>query len=200
MEREYKHVRPSRNRRSHRIWVGRPDYHAPNTPCPYCVYQQQGREEEDREIPSLQGLIKHFKQFGKSIPASLKRLPEALKAIGDFILIALYIIFDLGNLRTGIPHLLLAELMSFALTCIAIAFGIIGAYGIYLMFHTPAFSFGQHALLFMLSCIFLLYGLILRQSANELHKEKDRGYIASIFSGLVAFAALIISVMSYLKT
>lgn len=47
---------------------------------------------------------------------------------------------------------------------------------------------------FIVVCVvLLLFSLLFRASANELSKEKDRNYIISVFSGLVAFAALIVS-------
>lgn len=54
------------------------------------------------------------------------------------------------------------------------------------------------AILCVLFCIVIvaLYSLIFRGAANDIRFEKDRNYIVAVFSGIVSFVALIISVIA----
>lgn len=52
---------------------------------------------------------------------------------------------------------------------------------------------------FLTSSLFLTFALLLRASANEFDKEKDRNYIISVFSGIVSFAALIVALVALFK-
>lgn len=52
---------------------------------------------------------------------------------------------------------------------------------------------------FPTSLLFLIFALLLRASANEFDKEKDRNYIISVFSGIVSFAALIVALVALFK-
>jgi hypothetical protein len=45
----------------------------------------------------------------------------------------------------------------------------------------------------------LTFALLLRASANEFDKEKDRNYIISVFSGIVSFVALIVALVALFK-
>ena len=52
---------------------------------------------------------------------------------------------------------------------------------------------------FPTSLLFLTFALLLRASANEFDKEKDRNYIVSVFSGIVSFVALIVALVALFK-
>lgn len=47
-------------------------------------------------------------------------------------------------------------------------------------------------------CVFILfvYAVMVWGAANELHKEEDKNYIVAIFSGVVSFVALIVSLVA----
>lgn len=49
------------------------------------------------------------------------------------------------------------------------------------------------------SALILLFCLLLRGVANEIEEEKDRNYIIALFSGVVSFAALVVSLIALLK-
>lgn len=53
--------------------------------------------------------------------------------------------------------------------------------------------------LIVLSVIVFLYSVIIWGASHEVEKEKDKNYIVSVFSGIVSFAALIISVIALVK-
>lgn len=50
-----------------------------------------------------------------------------------------------------------------------------------------------------LSVIAFLLAIMLKGFANEVEREKDRDYIVAIFSGVVSFAALIISLIALIR-
>lgn len=50
-----------------------------------------------------------------------------------------------------------------------------------------------------LCVIAFLMAIMLRGFANEIEREKDRDYIVAIFSGIVSFAALIISLIALIR-
>lgn len=54
------------------------------------------------------------------------------------------------------------------------------------------------AILCVLVCLIIvaLYSLIFRGAANDIRFEKDRNYIVAVFSGIVSFVALIISIIA----
>ena len=54
------------------------------------------------------------------------------------------------------------------------------------------------AILVMLSCLVIVavYSLIFRGAANDIKYEEDRNYIVAVFSGIVSFVALIISIIA----
>ena len=45
----------------------------------------------------------------------------------------------------------------------------------------------------------ILFGTILIGSANEIEREKDRNYIADVFSGIIGFVALIVALIALYK-
>ncbi len=53
--------------------------------------------------------------------------------------------------------------------------------------------------LFSIGISLLSFAFVLKISANEFSKEKDRNYIVSVFSGIVSFAALIVALVALFK-
>lgn len=51
----------------------------------------------------------------------------------------------------------------------------------------------------MILFILVMYSIIMWGASNEMHKEKDKNYIISVFSGVVSFAALIVALVALLR-
>jgi len=111
-----------------------------------------------------------------------------------------------GRYLTGAFALILSYFFNvLAFTCggIAVCFLISGIREILDMLNCCSFSLLQ-TIKFLLGtfifCILILFGLLLRGSANDIEREEDRNYVVSVFSAITSFSALIVSFMSYLNT
>lgn len=105
-----------------------------------------------------------------------------------------------GILLTGSLSLItrFIFLLMFAVSIIlGISFIVLG----FQMFDTKEMlkSFITFAFLFLLGFTTIMLGVIFKGASNDLETEKDKNYITSIFSAIVAFTALIVSFVDLFK-
>lgn len=119
-----------------------------------------------------------------------------------------YIITNKKKTNGALTHGLFSNLLSDLFNILAVAGAIIAlvvlGVTVYLIVQSVAQNDFLNCILFafagiIYSVLILLFCLLLRGVANEIKAEKDRNYIIALFSGVVSFAALVVSLIALLK-
>lgn len=119
-----------------------------------------------------------------------------------------YIITNKKKTNGALTHGLFSNLLSDLFNILAVAGVIIAlvvlGFTVYLIVQSVAQNDFLNCILFafagiIYSVLILLFCLLLRGVANEIKAEKDRNYIIALFSGVVSFAALVVSLIALLK-
>lgn len=119
-----------------------------------------------------------------------------------------YIITNKRKTNGALTHGLFSNLLSDLFNILAVAGVIIAlvvlGITVYLIVQSVAQNDFWNCILFAFAGIIylvliLLFCLLLRGVANEIKAEKDRNYIIALFSGVVSFAALVVSLIALVK-
>lgn len=119
-----------------------------------------------------------------------------------------YIITNKKKTNGALTHSLFSNLLSDLFNILAVAGVIIAVAAfvatVYLIVQSVVQNDFLNSILFAFAgivfiALILLFCLLLRGVANEIKAEKDRNYIIALFSGVVSFAALVVSLIALLK-
>lgn len=138
-----------------------------------------------------------------------QHIRKFLETINQFLKLIYYTIFNRKHCNGEITSGLFGGLMQLVFNILAILgwamfvsciayFGTITAYRMWTVYSlVDNIMFIVQWLLYIL--IMGIYSLIFRSMANEMAVEKDRNYIVAVFSSVVCFVALIVSLVALFK-
>ncbi|MEF2919218.1 MAG: hypothetical protein U0O22_01955 [Acutalibacteraceae bacterium] len=138
----------------------------------------------------------------KQKPSIKLRIKNFLKSIYQFFKLIYYIIFNKkqynGEMSSG---LFSALIVSFLNTIAFVGFGVIVIVSIFLI-QNWSWTINNIILLIVMiviNFVVAMFSLVCRGAANEMAVEKDRNYIVAVFSSIVCFVALIVSLIALFK-